>query len=231
VLGLQANIWTEHIRTEERVAFMTFPRAAAVAEVGWSKDDKHDWQSFRKRVVPQIARARAIGIRYSTDEFDGRPAKTDLSTRSSRELNLCTDKLTLALEDDAPIDGPRAVFLIDIMNPCWIYPEVDLTNGASVSAFVGQLPFNFQIGADAQKIVLHPPQTPAGELEVRLGCDGERVATLPLATAARRNDVTELPVARISPHAGKHDLCFTFTQKSLDPMWALDQVRVEPLKR
>ncbi|HEY0341356.1 MAG TPA: beta-N-acetylhexosaminidase, partial [Steroidobacteraceae bacterium] len=36
ILGLQANIWTEHIRTEDRLAYMTFPRAAAVAEVGWS---------------------------------------------------------------------------------------------------------------------------------------------------------------------------------------------------
>jgi hexosaminidase len=229
ILGLQGNIWTEHIRTEERVALMAFPRAAAVAEVGWSRTDRRDWHSFLTRLIPQAARAQAIGIRYSTEEFDVRPAAT--STRSSRELKLCTDKLTLALEDDAPLEGPRAVFLVDIMNPCWIYPDVDLTNGAAVSAYVGQLPFNFQIGADAAKIPLRTPQTSAGELEVRLGCDGERVATLPLATAAQRNDVTELPTARIPPHAGKHDLCFSFTQKSLDPFWALDKVRVEPVKR
>jgi hypothetical protein len=28
VLGLQGNVWTEHIRSEERVAWMTFPRAS-----------------------------------------------------------------------------------------------------------------------------------------------------------------------------------------------------------
>jgi len=33
VLGLQANLWTEHVRTEERAAYMTWPRAAALAEV------------------------------------------------------------------------------------------------------------------------------------------------------------------------------------------------------
>ena len=33
VLGLQANVWTEHIRTEDRLTYMIFPRAAAVAEL------------------------------------------------------------------------------------------------------------------------------------------------------------------------------------------------------
>ncbi len=46
ILGLQANIWTEHIRTEERVEYMTFPRAAAVAEVGWSPADSLSWDGF-----------------------------------------------------------------------------------------------------------------------------------------------------------------------------------------
>ena len=32
ILGLQANLWTEHIRTEDRVETMAFPHAAAIAE-------------------------------------------------------------------------------------------------------------------------------------------------------------------------------------------------------
>ncbi|MBV8855251.1 MAG: beta-N-acetylhexosaminidase, partial [Sinobacteraceae bacterium] len=34
VLGVQANIWTEHMRTEEDLQTMLFPRAAALAEMG-----------------------------------------------------------------------------------------------------------------------------------------------------------------------------------------------------
>ena len=37
ILGLQGNLWTEHIRTEARMAHMAFPRAAAIAELGWSR--------------------------------------------------------------------------------------------------------------------------------------------------------------------------------------------------
>ena len=36
ILGLQANLWTEHMQTEQRVDWVALPRAAAVAEVGWS---------------------------------------------------------------------------------------------------------------------------------------------------------------------------------------------------
>src|SRR3984957_8801051 len=36
ILGLQAELWTEHITTGQRVEWMALPRAAALAEVGWS---------------------------------------------------------------------------------------------------------------------------------------------------------------------------------------------------
>ena len=50
---------------------------------------------------------------------------------------------------------------------------------------VGQVPFNFQIGDDVKTIPLPKPQTPAGELEVRIdSCEGEKIAVMPLAPAA-----------------------------------------------
>jgi hexosaminidase len=75
---------------------------------------------------------------------------------------------------------------------------------------------------------LNSPQTPAGELEVRIdSCDGERVATLSLQPAMANNAVTQLPAAPIARRAGKHDLCLKFTQRSPDPMWVIDRVRLE----
>jgi hypothetical protein len=38
--------------------------------------------------------------------------------------------------------------------------------------------------------------------------------------------VTKLPQATIQPRMGKHDLCFTFTQKSIDPLWVLHSVEL-----
>jgi hexosaminidase len=241
VLGLQANIWTEHIRTEDRVAYMTFPRAAAVAETGWSPPQEHDWDAFVHRLPSEFARYRAVGLRYSDDAL--RPANSHelgpFDRHMSQDLRTCTDKVVLSLEDDAPLRGDRAVFLIDIENPCWIFPSADLSRGASLQAAVGQVPFNFQIGKDRDAIQLAPPRTapagdsltgrsiPAGELEVYLdGCTKDPIAVLPLAPAAGNDAVTELPAVRLPPASGRHDLCFRFTQRSLDPMWALDWIQL-----
>ena len=232
ILGLQANVWTEHIRTEERIAYMTFPRAAAVAEIGWSAPAQQDWQGFVRRLPSEFARYRALGLHYSDDVFrqDGRAARAPgpFERHASQDLQTCTDKLVLSLEDDAPIRDKRAVFLIDIENPCWVLPAADLSGAPALRAAVGQVPFNFQIGKDRDAIQLAAPQTPAGELEVHLNtCAGERIAVLPLAPAVGNDAVTRLPAVRLPQTPGRHDLCFRFTQRSLDPLWALDWIQLQ----
>ena len=119
----------------------------------------------------------------------------------------------LNLEDDAPVQGERAVFLVDIMNPCWIFEGADLTGVTSIVATVGQFPFNFQIGEDARRSACGRHAAREGELEVRLdGCDGEPLAVLPLAPAAGNAGVTALPAAPIAAHPARHDLCLAFTR-------------------
>jgi len=220
ILGLQANIWTEHIRTEERVEYMTFPRAAAVAEVGWSAAGSLNWDDFLRRLPAQMHRYEQMGI-----EPYVAAASVPHAGLVSQELKTCTDKVVLSLEDDQ-LPGPA--FQVDIMNPCWIYPTADLSRDRSLVADVGQVPFNFQLGDDIHKIKLNPPHTPSGELEVRVdGCDGDPVAVLSLQTAVGNNGVTELPAAKIARRDGRHDLCLKFTQRSLDPLWVIDRVRLE----
>ncbi len=227
ILGLQGNLWTEHIRTEERVEYMAWPRGAAIAEVGWSPRERREWLGFLDRLVPQYRRYEALGVHNAPPLT---PTAAPGERRSSHQLKLCSEKIALSLEDDAPIEGRRAVFLIDIMNPCWIYTGADLSRGATLTAAVGQVPFNFQIGDDVKKIELLPPVTPEGELEVFAnGCSGSPIASLPLAPAVARQDVTVLPPVRLEPRAGgPADLCFRFTQRSVDPMWAIQWIEVRP---
>ena len=93
--------------------------------------------------------------------------------------------------------GDRAVFNVDIVNPCWVWRDVDLARGATLTAAVGQVPFNFQIGRDADAIRRGDARTAEGELEVRTGdCTGEPAARVPLAAAAASDGVTVIgPVA------------------------------------
>jgi hexosaminidase len=298
ILGLQGDIWTEHIRTEEQLSEMTFPRAAVIAELGWSNPGRRDWNGFLDRLVGLQLRYRALGIPHSESVFAVRTSATyDLTAataqlrlanqsgygeirytvdgaqpsgssplyvdplsvpmptqlraatfvhdvqlsptlqqqisvdqalhRVSQELKLCTQKLPLSLEDDAPVNGPRAAFLIDIENPCWIFEHADLDYVNTVRVAVGQVPFNFQIGADRDKIPLLPPQTHDGEMQIRLdNCEGPLLASLSLTPALQSDAVTELPAAPLKGPAGIHDLCVRFTQPSLDPMWAIDWIQL-----
>jgi hexosaminidase len=168
-----------------------------------------------------------LGIHAYTDQLALPAVSEPHAKRSSHELRTCTNEIVLSLEDDAPLTGERAAFLVDVMNPCWIYMAADLTHVTGIDAAVGQLPFEFQLGADVHVPKLSPPQTAAGELEVRMdGCDGERIAVLPLQAAIPNNAVTQLPAAKIDHRDGTHDLCMKFTQRSHDPMWVLDWVRL-----
>jgi hexosaminidase len=62
LLGLQGNLWTEHIRTARQLEAMAFPRAAAVAEVAWSASERRDWASFSQRLPAQFGRYAALDI-------------------------------------------------------------------------------------------------------------------------------------------------------------------------
>jgi len=152
------------MRTGQRVEYMAFPRIAALAEVAWSPATGINWADFQRRLDPQLRRYDKQGIRWARDvQLKPLPRK-----RLSHDLEQCGDGYLLSLEDDAPVDSVRAVFLVNISNPCWIWRGAELGDVKALHVTVGQIPFNFQIGADAQKIPLPRPASHDGELEVRL---------------------------------------------------------------
>jgi hexosaminidase len=69
ILGVQANVWTEHIRTEDRLEWMAFPRAIAVAELGWTPPARRSWPDFLDRLVSGLDRYRALGIVFADSAF------------------------------------------------------------------------------------------------------------------------------------------------------------------
>lgn len=234
VIGVQANLFTEHMRSEDRVEYQAFPRLSALAEMAWTSHERMDFADFRARLDPQLARYRTLGVDYATSGLTETPAATppDRERRYDHQMKLCSAALPLSLIDDAPLEGERAALLMDILNPCWIYQSADLSRGVRFEAAMGQVPFNFQIGADRDKIRLGTPRTPQGELEVRIdGCEGEPALIIPLAEAAGNDGITTLS-GRLPARVGQHDLCLRFTQKELDPMWGVDWVRLsDPTQR
>ena len=297
ILGLQGNLWTEHIRTEAALQAMAFPRAAAVAETGWSAPERRDWSGFVRRLPAQFARYAALGvgadavalevridaepaaggasvalssqtglgeIRYTTDGtapdagsprfdqpftvalpahvraalaleaaviqpiVDARLDALSIRRRASQQLKLCNDRLALNLEGPGPPEGARPAYLINPLDACWIYPAADMAGIAKATVAVGRLPFNFGLDPGHDTVLLHPPRTPAGELEVRQdSCVSDPIAVAALPAAPAEGGPAEITVD-LPARAGRHDLCFTFTSMSFDPVLALDWVQLVP---
>ncbi len=66
VLGLQANLWTEFITTNDYYEYMIFPRLSALAEIAWSPKGNKDLDDFKKRLEVQCRRYEAMHINYRT---------------------------------------------------------------------------------------------------------------------------------------------------------------------
>jgi hexosaminidase len=298
ILGLQGQVWTEHIRTEAQVEVMAFPRELAIAELAWTPQTDLSWSRFLDDLPSEQRRFKSLHFKMSKTAFEVRTTEVydsttqnlqvtlsnqtqfgqihytldgstptanstmynsplqlkipsqlkartfsaegqDVSalfsksyndrsilTRKSQELKTCSTNELMNIEDDAPLSGQRAVFLLDIRNPCWMETAVDLSQISQVQATVGRIPYNFMMTAgDYDKLHFPEPQTASGELEVHLdSCQGPKLATLPLKPALSQAALTELAAVEIPKTTGQHDLCFIFAQKTYDPLWVLDQV-------
>ena len=298
ILGVQANVWTEHMQTDARMQQMAFPRAVALAERGWSSEADANWDDFARRMPAEMARLKILGVTANTVPFEpqGAPSEGEggktalalstglgvgeirytidgkaptaastayagpldlakgatvkaqtfvdgqalgrerswtntpalLDTRTAGQLKMCTDKVGITMIDDAPAAlNKRPMMMVDIFNPCWIWEGAKLDKGALLTARITQIPFNFQVGKDRDGIKLRPPATPGGELEVRLGCTGERIAAIPLGDSARNPGLSTV-TARLPARAATADLCLTFTSKTLDPFWVIERVTLKP---
>ena len=94
VLGVQANVWTEHMPTFAHVEHAVFPRLAALGEVAWSPVVANGWPGFLARLPAQFARYRAQRVGYADSAF-----AVDVGT--DRNLALATGKATVTLADQA----------------------------------------------------------------------------------------------------------------------------------
>ena len=69
VLGSQANVWAEHIPTEEHSQYMIFPRLTALSETLWSTKASRDWDDFSGRLKTMMKRYDVLDINYAKSAF------------------------------------------------------------------------------------------------------------------------------------------------------------------
>jgi hexosaminidase len=69
ILGAQANLWTEDVRTAERAEYMVLPRMLALSEDVWSNAANKNWDDFLSRVYKHYEIFEGMGLTYSRGSY------------------------------------------------------------------------------------------------------------------------------------------------------------------
>ncbi len=64
IIGVQGNVWSEYLPTADIMEYRMFPRILAVAEVGWTPNEKKDYDDFERRLNNTLVRLDYHNINY-----------------------------------------------------------------------------------------------------------------------------------------------------------------------
>jgi len=82
ILGVQANLWTEYIATEEHLEYMLLPRMCALSEVQWCDPEVRDYERFHTSLQKAYKMFDLMGYNYCLDGegligLDRTPARSE----------------------------------------------------------------------------------------------------------------------------------------------------------
>lgn len=86
IQGVQGNLWCEYIPTAQHAEYMLYPRMVAIAEIGWSPQERRDWNDFRRRAEGVSNRMRREG--YTVFDLSGEVGNRRASQRPVDHLAL-----------------------------------------------------------------------------------------------------------------------------------------------
>ncbi len=89
ILGTQANLWTEYVKTPEKAEYMLFPRLTAVAENAWTPNELKNYDDFTSRLETHFERLRLKGVNYAKTYYNV-DFKTGVLTRGQPVVMLNT---------------------------------------------------------------------------------------------------------------------------------------------
>lgn len=132
ILGMQVNLWTEHVRTSDYADRMIWPRAAILAELAWSNPAKN-WNEFSPRLIAAMQRWRKLGLGADTVPLEAEA----IFTVGGHGLNV-------ALRQPASIGMLRYAFdgaPLSSRSPVYTQPlTLPFATKLAVQAFIGPTP-------------------------------------------------------------------------------------------
>nr|WP_317131215.1 family 20 glycosylhydrolase [Polaribacter sp. IC063] len=95
VLGAQGNVWTEYMQTPEKVEYMAFPRAIALAEVVWSVPENKNYADFVNRLAHFNKRLDLLNVHYANHLYEIKGKLLNNNAQLTYQLENATDNKIL----------------------------------------------------------------------------------------------------------------------------------------
>lgn len=70
IIGVQANLWTEYIPSNEQLEYMLLPRMAALSEVQWTETANKSWERFQNTLEKITNIYNVMGLNYDKHIFE-----------------------------------------------------------------------------------------------------------------------------------------------------------------
>jgi hexosaminidase len=148
VLGAQANLWTEYIATTEKLEYMAFPRAIALAEVVWSSTRNKNYRGFINRLEHFNKRLDLLNVNYANHLYEVKGELINKYGYLSYELESTTDKKIVYT-----LNGKKPSLLLG--NAIYEKP-IPIDSSITIKAAVFDINNEKQLGSVySQKINLH----------------------------------------------------------------------------
>ena len=123
IKGVQANVWSEYLTSEEKTEYMVFPRVFALAEIAWSSKADRNYADFLSRLRLQKPMIQQLKINAAED-FDEITDTVSVeknsvlvslkSTKPNAEIRYTTngkipDKNSIAYKNPVSISKPETL--------------------------------------------------------------------------------------------------------------------------
>lgn len=106
IKGLQGNVWSEYLYTNDIREYRTFPRAIAIAETGWTSTELKDYNDFIRRIDNACVRLDGHDINY----YIPMPEQPN----GSCDFVAFTDNVSLTFTTNRPV---KMVYTLDGTEP------------------------------------------------------------------------------------------------------------------
>jgi len=105
IKGVQANVWTEYMKTPEKVFYLLIPRLFALSEIAWSIPDNKDWTDFSENRLPaHLSDFDKKGFNYRVPEPIGASDTTIYANEYELKLKV-------------PVAGAKIFYTLDGYTP------------------------------------------------------------------------------------------------------------------